>query len=279
MSTFQGLGMLFSKLSILLFFKRVFTTRKRPFQIALVVIGAYTILVGVSSSIEFAVQCLPVSFFWERAYAISGVTPPHPLSGWCMPQNIHIGIPLVANLVSDLCILALPAIGLWGLQLQKAKKVGIFVALSFGLFVCIIECIRIYYAFKTNNSGDATWDNAGVLLWTAVEGCISVTCACIPAMAPLLKLAHGKKKSSSQGPWDMGRSVRSLKSKVFAGLPKSIRLSDTESTMDLHQQPPLAGETDNFAVVSSKRTASAEEGIPLEGIQVSHAVDVTRNSV
>ena len=279
MSTFQGLGLLFSKLSILLFFKRVFTTRKRPFHIALVVVGTYSLLVGISSFIEFAIQCLPVPFFWERAYAISGITPPHPLSGWCMPQDIHIGIPLIANLLSDLFILGLPAVGLWGLQMQKAKKVGIFFALSLGLFVCIIECIRIYYAFKTNNSGDATWDNAGVLLWTAVESCISVVCACIPTMAPLLKLVQRKNRSKSRGPWDIDGSARSLKSKIFVGLPKSIRLTDTESTKDLHQQPPLASESENVAVVSSKRTASAEQDIPLEGIQVSHAVDITRDSV
>ena len=279
MSTFQGLGLLSSKLSILFFFRRVFTTRKRPFHIALVVVGTYSILVGVGSTIEFAVQCLPVSFFWERAYAVTGITPPHPLSGWCMPQDVHIAIPLIANLVSDLFILVLPAIGLWGLQMQKAKKIGIFVAFSVGLFVCIIECVRIYYAFKTNNSGDETWDNAGVLLWTAVESCVSVMCACISAMAPLLKHAHGKSKSNSHGPWDFDGSVRSLKSKILVGLPRSIRLADTESTKDLHQQPPYGSDPENVAVVSSNRTASEEQGIPLEGIQVSHAVEVTRNSL
>lgn len=275
MSVIQGLGLLFSKLSILLFFKRVFTTRKRPFHIALLVVGAYSILVGVGSFIEFSVQCLPVSFFWERAYAITGTPPPHPLSGWCMSQDIHIAFPLIANLVSDLFILGLPVIGLWGLQMQRAKKAGVLVAFSVGLFVCIIECIRIYYAFRTDSTGDATWDDAGVLLWTAVESCVSVMCACIPTMAPLLKHAPRKPR----GAWDLDHSGRSLKSKMLVRFPRSIRLTDSESTKDLHPQSHLASEAENVAVVSSGRTASKEQDIPLEGIQVSHAVEITRGSL
>ena len=278
MSTFQSIGLLLSKLSILIFFKRVFTTRKRPFHIALVVVGAYSILVCVATFIEFTVQCLPVPFFWDRAYAISGIAPPHPISGWCMPQHVHASIPAIANLISDLSILGLPAIGLWGLQMPKTKKIGIFFALSVGLFVCITEVVRIYYIFKTENAGDTTWANAGVLLWTAVECCVSVVCACIPTMAPLLKHARGKNGSKSQYPWDIGRSVRSLGAKIFVGLPRFIRLTDTESIKDAHQKPTRPRGPEAFAVASSKRAASEEQDIPLEGIQVSHAVDITRNS-
>ena len=278
MSTTTCLGLLLSKLSILLFFKRAFTTRRRPFQIALIVITTYSILVGVGSTIEFVVQCLPVPFFWERAYAITGITPPHPLSGWCMPQEVHATVPLFANLLSDLLMLALPAIGLWGLQMQKAKKAGILVAFSVGLFLCIVECIRIYYVFMITNSGDVTWNNAAVLLWTAVESCVSVICACIPAMAPLLKHVHGNNRSNSHSPWDVDGSVRSLKSKILVGFPR-LRLTGTESTRNLHQQPPLASDVENVAVFSGKRTASEEQDIPLEGIQVSHAVDVTSDSL
>ncbi|KAM0801010.1 hypothetical protein BDR22DRAFT_786059, partial [Usnea florida] len=201
MSITASLGLLFSKLAILLFFKRAFTTLRRPFQIALIVVTTYSILVGVATTIEFVVQCLPVPFFWERAYAITGTTPPHPLSGWCMPQDVHAAVPLFASLLSDLLMLALPAIGLWGLQIQKAKKAGVFLAFSVGLFVCIVECIRIYYMFKISNSVDVTWNNAAGTLWTAVEACVSVICACIPTMAPLLKHVHGNSRSNSHRPW------------------------------------------------------------------------------
>ena len=279
MSITASLGLLFSKLSILLFFKRAFTTRKRPFQIGLVVITTYSVLVGVASTIEFVVQCLPVSFFWERAYAITGITPPHPLSGWCMPQDVHATVPLFANLLSDLIMLALPAIGLWGLQIQKAKKAGVFLAFSVGLFVCMVECIRIYYVFKISNSIDVTWNNAAVTLWTAVEGCVSVICACIPTMAPLLKHAHGNSRSNFHSPWGLDGPVRSLKSKIVAGMPGRIRLTDTESTRNLHQQPPLASNLENSAAVLSKRSGSEEQDIPLEGIKVSRSVDVISDSL
>ena len=279
MSITTCLGLLFSKLSILLFFKRTFTTLRRPFQIALTVVTTYSILVGVGSTIEFVVQCLPVPFFWERAYAITDTTPPHPLSGWCMPQDVHAAVPLFANLLSDLLMLALPAIGLWELRIQKAKKAGVLLAFSVGLFVCIVECIRIYYVFKISNSVDVTWNNAAVTLWTAVEGCVSVICACIPTMAPLLKHAHGNSRSNSHSPWGVDGLMRPWKSKIVAGLPGRLRLTDTESTRNLHQQPPLPSDVENVAVISGKRTASQEHDIPLAGIQVSHAVDVTSDSL
>ena len=272
------LGLLFSKLSILLFFKRAFTTLIRPFQIALIVVTTYSILVGVASTIEFVVQCLPVRFFWERAYAITGTTPPHPLSGWCMPQDVHAAVPLFASLLSDLLMLALPAIGLWRLQIQKDKKAGVLLAFSVGLFVCIAECIRIYYVFKISNSGDVTWNNAAVTLWTAVEGCVSVICACIPTMAPLLKHVPGSSRSNSPSPWGVDGPERSWKSRIAAGLPGRLRPTDTESTRNLHQQHPFPSDVESVAVISGKRTASQEHDIPLAGIQVSHAVDVTSDS-
>ena len=170
MSTFQGPRLLFTKFSILLLFKRVFTTRKRPFQIALVVVGTYSVLVGVGSFIEFAVQCVLVPCFWERAYTIIQTNPPNPLSGWCMPQKLHISIPLFANLVSVLVLLGLPAIELWGFQMRRIKKIGSIpntfswiVRVSWNAFAFIMPSRLKIVAMRL---GTMLWSYYAALAWS-----------------------------------------------------------------------------------------------------------------
>ena len=183
---------MFVKLSIRSFHHRIFTARRRIFKISLIIVGTYIILVGAGSTIEFIVQFLPVPYFWVgRKYLATGITPPSPsvLNGWCMPQVLHLAVPLLAGLVSDIIILILPAVGLWNLQLAKEKKFGVYFALSLGIFACGIEIVRIYYCYQTNNKegADITWTDAGSLIWTGVELSVAVVCACIPASAALLQ--------------------------------------------------------------------------------------------
>lgn len=193
----QSVGLMTTKLSILIFYRRVFTTRHKAFKIALYLVATFSLILGIASTIEFIVRCVPPQLFWERVYLILGSTPPKPLDGWCMPQTLHLVIPLIADLVSEIAILILPVIGLWKVQLPMRKKMGLFFAFSLGIFVTAISIIRLNYAYRIENAGDISWDNADTFIWTAVQVSFGVTCASVPAMAPIYRLFRSKHWSAS----------------------------------------------------------------------------------
>ncbi len=89
--------------------------------------------------------------------------------------------------------------------MRRAQKVGVFASLSFGVFACVIEVLRVYFLFALGSSEDITWTYTESMIWSAVELSVAVTCACIPAMAPLLKRAQ----RGGGVPEDVGERSRS----------------------------------------------------------------------
>lgn len=278
---------MFVKLSILAFYHRIFTGRKRLFKTSLVIIGIYVVLCGAGSTLEFIVQCLPIHYFWEgRSYLVAGLPPPSAAVGWCMPQTLHLAIPLIAGLLRDTIILLLPAIGLWNLQMSREKKAGVYFALSLGIFACAIEIVRIYYCFQTNNAGDITWTNAGSLVWSGVEPSVAIVCACIPATAPLLKRI--RKKITPQDSSSYGHQSNQLRSRIFAKLHSPRIATDGDSMKGLQEgsgstrviQDPCTTADDPYSCTivhgsSPGIDLDPELGIPLHAIQVSKQLDIS----
>ncbi|KAL8932639.1 MAG: hypothetical protein Q9216_006748 [Gyalolechia sp. 2 TL-2023] len=129
---FQGPCLGLIKISILLFYRRIFTMHRRTFKIAFYVLGTYTVLLIIATMVVFIFQCSPISFFWDRAYLLGDIQPPHPVEGHCLQQRLCVVPALTANTASDVALLVLPAIGLWKLELPKAKRVGLFGVFSLG---------------------------------------------------------------------------------------------------------------------------------------------------
>ena len=216
------------KFSILAFYRRVFTSsrsRQRIFTYALWFVGIYIILLALASLVVIIIECLPIHYYWDptpEIYALAG-KPGHSVTiGWCLPTRPAYGAPLIAGLVSDFIILALPAFGLWKLQMRQTQKIGIFASLSFGIFACGIELLRVYFIFALGPSLDVTWTYTDSMIWTAVELSVAVTCASIPTMAPLLKRAQ-------RGPNIRGPNIRGP-SRSYGGLLSS-QVSDLKARM------------------------------------------------
>ncbi|KAL8645896.1 MAG: hypothetical protein Q9210_006453, partial [Variospora velana] len=174
------------KISILFFYRRVFTMRNRFFRYALYILGAYTALLTVATWVVAIVRCQPIHYFWDQAYLIEGVQQPYAVKGHCLkPRSQVLGF-LLTNTLSDVAVLILPALGLWNLQLSRAKKIGLFgrrsllydlnpppppTPVPLSARAPILHC--------------APGVNADLTLWTAVECCIGTICASLPAMAAL----------------------------------------------------------------------------------------------
>ncbi|KAL9577636.1 MAG: hypothetical protein Q9212_006240 [Teloschistes hypoglaucus] len=131
-SIVQGPCLGLIKVSILLFYRRIFTMLQRLFQITFYILGTFTLLVTLVTTLVFIIQCMPVRVFWEHAYHIANIQSPSLAKGHCLAVQEHIAATLIINTMVDIALLILPAIGLWNLSLPRSKKVGIFVAFSLG---------------------------------------------------------------------------------------------------------------------------------------------------
>ena len=108
--------------------------------------------------------------------------------------------------------------------MRRAQKIGVFASLSCGVFACVIEVLRVVFLFSLGSSADITWTYTDSMIWSAVELSIAVTCASIPAMAPLLKRAQGVanvRESSRPRRHLLGSQVSSFKAKMKHGWKKS----------------------------------------------------------
>ncbi|MCJ1307997.1 hypothetical protein MMC25_001647 [Agyrium rufum] len=62
------------------------------------------------------------------------------------------------NILSDLLIIVLPISGVMGLNLQKARKIGVIMIFLTGLLALVASVISLYYRYLINNIGDSTWN-------------------------------------------------------------------------------------------------------------------------
>lgn len=57
------------------------------------------------------------------------------------------------------------------------------------LSVCAISIVRLHYITFLKNSIDITWTISSVYVWSTLEPCISIICACLPALQPVIQSA------------------------------------------------------------------------------------------
>ncbi|RDW65716.1 putative integral membrane protein Pth11-like [Aspergillus mulundensis] len=165
------------KLSILLFYRRLFA-----FWIprALYLCIFLTIGQSVACIITSLCACRPPSHVWRQWV--------EPQGGSCViDMNLFQLVTACINIGTDLLILALPVPLVWRLQmrpLQKGLVVGVFLL---GSFVCVASAIRMWYMVRLGHNRDWTWLLGDAYVWTAVEPCIGIVCACLPALNPLVR--------------------------------------------------------------------------------------------
>ncbi|KAL8995726.1 MAG: hypothetical protein Q9169_004584 [Polycauliona sp. 2 TL-2023] len=199
---FWALAMVFIKLSILLFYRRVFpsTATSRKWNLcnfALMFLSVACCLISIFGS---AFVCTPVALVWDRT--IQG--------GRCIDLIALARFTCISGFVTDILILLLPMPIVWNMHMEHSKKVAVtgvfllgslYVSLPFVLCsgacslmsltgrlysVCVASIVRFYYLEQINRD-DPTWGNVNSCIWTVVESSVGIISACLPVMAPFLR--------------------------------------------------------------------------------------------
>ena len=114
--------MFFTKASILLLYIRAFNPVRRTCVILHVVLWTNFVFY-LSAVIGEAFQCLPVRKAWLPL-----------LPGHCINQKVAQTASAAINAFSDCIILAVPLANVWGLQLYRKGRVGLFMIFGFGVW-------------------------------------------------------------------------------------------------------------------------------------------------
>ncbi|KAA8649173.1 hypothetical protein EYZ11_009842 [Aspergillus tanneri] len=193
------------KSSILAFYLTL-ARGEKPFRWAtyatLVVVNA----AGLALTLVNVFQCSPVG----AAFA----SPPSPHARCSDILTLYLSSSPV-NIVTDLAILVLPMPILTQMRLPRRQKIILVVTFSGGFFVAVVDVIRIAYlqnasterqvALKELHLQDASGDDFNwyaslSFMWSVVEVNISIACACVPSLKPLVarlvpKLLRGSNPS------------------------------------------------------------------------------------
>ncbi|KAF2490913.1 MFS general substrate transporter [Lophium mytilinum] len=185
-----------TKTSILIFYLSLSKTQK-IFRTATIATLAVVNIGGLALTLLNVVQCRPVGAAFDN---------PVPESATCTDIiTIYLSsAPL--NIITDLAILFLPMPILTSMRLPKKQKIILVVTFGFGIFVAVVDVVRIAYlqsAARThlrnvednsdptgndsrNSENDFSWYASFSLMFSAIEVNVGLMCACVPAMKPLV---------------------------------------------------------------------------------------------
>ncbi|KAH6715560.1 hypothetical protein BKA61DRAFT_575001 [Leptodontidium sp. MPI-SDFR-AT-0119] len=167
----------FTKLSLLLFFRRIFPGTS--FRIATVCVGVFIIASNISLFMALAFQCIPVHGVWTNwMYKVPPIK--------CINVFAAVYVAAGMSIMHDIMILSMPIPTLMGLNLGMRKKANLMVMFGVGSFVVVASVVRLPSLMKMGNSSDPSFDQAPVAFWTYLEISIGIICACLPACRSLI---------------------------------------------------------------------------------------------
>ncbi|KAF1922071.1 MFS monosaccharide transporter-like protein [Ampelomyces quisqualis] len=185
-----------TKTSILVFYLGLSKTQK-VFRWATIATLVVVNVGGLALTILNIVQCRPITAAWAS---------PVPVTASCTNiVTIYLSsAPL--NIITDLAIFFLPMPILTSMRLPKKQKIILVITFGFGVFVAVVDVIRIAYlqnaqratlraarsdqsesGNEQRNTGEFAWYSALSFMWSAVEINIGIMCGCVPALKPLAR--------------------------------------------------------------------------------------------
>ncbi|KAK2615686.1 hypothetical protein N8I77_002424 [Diaporthe amygdali] len=180
------------KTSILIFYLRLSKNTQQILRLASWIVLAIVNTAGVVLTFLNIFQCQPV----VAAFSL------YRYQAQCIPLLTEFICSAPVNIVTDLAILALPIPVLTGMRLPKRQKYILVFTFSLGIFVTIVDVVRIYYLQQAisfvpttpsndpealfGDSPEFAWNASLSLMWSAVEVNIGMICACIPTLKPLI---------------------------------------------------------------------------------------------
>ncbi|KAM7202677.1 hypothetical protein V8F33_002603 [Rhypophila sp. PSN 637] len=196
---FYGASLSFTRISILLLYRRIFTYdwAKRAIEVSLAVVS----ILGIWFVISVCTACVPLQAYWQWDLMFQPDGP----KVTCLPYQIW-WTNAALHLTSDLIIIALPMPILSTLKLPKRQKYALVGVFALGAFVCLISILRLIALIDiTFNPGlDGSYASADLIYWTAAEVNAAIVCACAMTLKPFVQRLFPKLLGGRSGRYGGG---------------------------------------------------------------------------
>ncbi|KAA6412448.1 MAG: hypothetical protein FRX48_03439 [Lasallia pustulata] len=248
-----------TKVSILLLYRRIFTTLNPYFRYCLYIIS--TVLVGwaISGFFTTVFQCTPIHSFWDGSEDRK-----------CIDEvSALVGLAVINTLVNA-SVLILPMPILWHLNMPRRRKVAICGIFVIGSGDVIGSIVRTALTAKLKTTDvDLTWLEADAAMLAFVEPCLGIICACLPTMRPIFgKHASGLFSNMFSNMFSSKRSVKDSQQsgstnaasddRPSVGYP--VRLRPEEGWMELQEREAVDHMGAGKGVRASEREIGVETG-------------------
>lgn len=165
-----AVGFLFAKISILLFYQRLFTL-SRVSRYCVYIAMAWTTVISSSAIIVDVALCAPRS--GESFSIFTGRR--------CERQTIWSVTQGCLNVLLDFFILYIPIPILWKVQMDRRKKIGVSAVFLTGFIACIASALNLWIKVEFHIGSDIIWNSFRVDVSNVVEINTAIMAACMPA--------------------------------------------------------------------------------------------------
>ena len=233
-----------TKLSVLLFYKRVF--RGNTFNVAVWTMISIVSVWTVAFFFSNLLQCFPIWVNWESSGG---------LVDYCINTNMMYLAQAWTDVLTDMMILSLPIPCIWALQMPARHKVGVTAIFLLGVLTVLsgIAKLIVFYHIANVAAGgsfDVTWFETPAVLWPFIESALGIVGACLPLLRPLFA------GTSTKG---FMRNLRSVAIRTITGAeePKSSEGSTTAVGSGSGSSGKKSGKT---AVESGSDSSGVQSG-------------------
>ncbi|KAJ5811861.1 hypothetical protein N7474_008162, partial [Penicillium riverlandense] len=188
------------KMSVILLYHRIFPVtwfRRVLYGLSFLVLGWW---IGIVVTAGF--QCQPYDYFWKQ------YTDPT-AEGSCVDIYAFFISNAALSVLTDFLILICPISMVLRLQMPMNRKLTVLGIFLLAGFACVAGVIRIYFLTQMYANDDLTWNQSNSFIWSSVEPCIGITCACLPTLRPLVRRIFPNWLESDRQGGSTGQSYKS----------------------------------------------------------------------
>ena len=193
----------FTKMSILLFYRRISVTFSKKFIIATWVGIIYNMLYMISFCMVLLLLCTPINAYW-RSFNLEWAAA-HP-GNHCGKENIELPLAGVFSVIGDFYSAVLPMIAIFSLDLPSRQKLSLCALFSLAFLIVGAGIARTVLMWEMMNENyDFTWSKSAfdfeprehqlisivvlweMWIWGMVELYVAILAASAPALKPFLR--------------------------------------------------------------------------------------------
>ncbi|KAF1923834.1 uncharacterized protein M421DRAFT_404771 [Didymella exigua CBS 183.55] len=214
----------FSKMSILLFYWRLFKLSAIRLPILILLIIAPTWLIFRTFMLAF--RCVPTRAIWDKS-----------IPATCKIDGDKFFLATITtHFMLDMIILVLPMVPVCRLRMPLQQKLAVASFFLLGAIVCIASCIVLVILIRfPADTKQLPYDYATFCIWGAVEVNIAVVSGCCPLLRPVIRYIcpglFGSTWATRQTTTASGRAIR---------LGKTLKINRTEEDGDSSSTRNLA---------------------------------------